>query len=305
MRRACFPWAVAVLWIASPSVLFGQAPGAVPVEPGARADVSWKPVSPGEGQIFVVHVAEPPGREIVVVAGKALGEPLHFGRAADGTLESLAAVPLGVTETVPMSLTVVYADGGEESVESTIPVTPGVYHHTKLTVAPELGRPPSPEQQARRNREVARAMAVSDASHRTPKLWTDDIVLPKKVERVTSGFGDGRIFNGQVSSRHDGLDLDGQVGDTVVAATRGVVALVDTFELAGNMVYINHGAGLVTAYFHLSKQLVAEGDTVEAGTPIGLVGATGRVTGPHLHWVVRYGRVSVDGRSLLAVPAEE
>lgn len=305
MRRPCCFWSIVVLWVAAPVVLLGQAPGGVPPEPSTQADVSWKPVSPGEGQIFVVHVAEAPGREIVVVAGKALDEPLHFDRTADGTLESLAAVPLGVTKTVPMSLTVVYADGAEETIESAVPVTPGVYHHTKLTVAPELGRPPTPEQQARRNREVSRAMAVSDASHRTPKLWTNDIVLPKKVERVTSGFGDGRIFNGQVSSRHDGLDLDGQVGDTVVAATRGVVALVDTFELAGNMVYINHGAGLVTAYFHLSKQLVSEGDTVEAGTPIGLVGATGRVTGPHLHWLVRYGRISVDGRSLLAVPAEE
>jgi murein DD-endopeptidase MepM/ murein hydrolase activator NlpD len=94
------------------------------------------------------------------------------------------------------------------------------------------------------------------------------------------------------------------MGDTVAAAARGVVELVDEFELAGNVVYLNHGGGLVTAYFHLSEQLVAEGDTVEAGTPIGRVGATGRVTGPHLHWVVRYGRTSVDGRSLIAVSRE-
>ena len=118
-------------------------------------------------------------------------------------------------------------------------------------------------------------------------------------DRVTSGFGDGREFNGQISSRHMGLDLDGEPGDTVVAATRGVVALVDEFLLAGNIVYLNHGGGLLSGYFHLSEQLVAAGDTVDAGTPIGRVGATGRVTGPHLHWVVRYGRTSVDPRSLL------
>jgi murein DD-endopeptidase MepM/ murein hydrolase activator NlpD len=94
------------------------------------------------------------------------------------------------------------------------------------------------------------------------------------------------------------------MGDTVVAAARGIVELVDEFELAGNVVYMNHGGGLVTAYFHMSEQLVAEGDTVEIGTPIGRVGATGRVTGPHLHWVVRYGRTSVDGRSLIAVAGE-
>lgn len=147
------------------------------------------------------------------------------------------------------------------------------------------------------------AAEVSAASHQTPRLWTPGLVMPREA-RVTSGFGDGRIFNGQVSSRHTGLDLDGDPGDIVVAPTRGVVALAEQFELAGNNVYINHGAGLVTAYFHLSEQLVAAGDTVEAGQPIGRVGATGRVTGPHLHWVVRYGHTSVDPRSLLAASRE-
>jgi len=106
------------------------------------------------------------------------------------------------------------------------------------------------------------------------------------------------VFNGQVSSRHMGLDLDGALGDTVVAVSRGVVALVDQFLLAGNIVYLNHGGGLLSGYFHLSEQLVTPGDTVEAGTAIGRVGATGRVTGPHLHWGVRYGSTSVDPRSL-------
>ena len=81
-----------------------------------------------------------------------------------------------------------------------------------------------------------------------------------------------------------------------------MVALVDEFLLAGNIVYLNHGGGLLSGYFHLSKQLVAAGDTVAAGTTIGLVGATGRVTGPHLHWVVRYGSTSVDPRSLPGLP---
>jgi murein DD-endopeptidase MepM/ murein hydrolase activator NlpD len=100
-----------------------------------------------------------------------------------------------------------------------------------------------------------------------------------------------------------GLDLQGFQGDTVVAAMDGVVALVDHFLLAGRIVYLNHGAGLISGYFHLSEQLVAVGDTVRAGTPVGRVGATGRVTGPHLHWVVRYGRTSVDPRSLAEVGA--
>jgi hypothetical protein len=268
---------------------------------GVLPSVTWTPARPGEGELFVVRIEHLAHEAIIRVVGRVRGEALHFERGADGAYESLAAVPLGERSEVPLELTVVHADGRETAVGATVPVTPGTYNHTRLTVAPELGSPPTPEQQARRDRETRRAAEVSAKAHRTGRVWTGEVVLPKTVERITSGFGDGRIFNGQVSSRHTGLDLDGRTGDTVVAAARGIVELVDEFELAGNVVYLNHGAGLVTAYFHLSEQLVVEGDTVEVGMPIGRVGATGRVTGPHLHWVVRYGQTSVDPRSLLAI----
>jgi murein DD-endopeptidase MepM/ murein hydrolase activator NlpD len=271
----------------------------------AGPTVSWLPDRPGEGELFTVRVVPSAEREIVLLVGSAGSEPLHFERADDGAYESLAAVPLGVRSALSVSLSTFYLDGREIVSEHSVPVTPGVYDHRSLNVAPELGSPPTPEQQARRARETERAGEVSAKAHRTPRLWEGGVVLPKAVQRVTSGFGDGRIFNGQVSSQHTGLDLDGVTGDTVVAPARGVVELVDLFELAGNMVYINHGAGLVTAYFHLSEQLVAEGDTVEIGTPIGRVGATGRVTGPHLHWVVRYGHTSVDPQSLITISARD
>jgi murein DD-endopeptidase MepM/ murein hydrolase activator NlpD len=89
----------------------------------------------------------------------------------------------------------------------------------------------------------------------------------------------------------------------VRATNRGVVALVDSFFLAGNVVYVNHGAGIVTGYFHLTQALVAVGDTVERGQEIGLVGATGRVTGPHLHWSARYGEHTFDPMGLIELTA--
>jgi hypothetical protein len=266
-------------------------------------DVSWTPSRPAEGELFVVTVATAPEDGVVVIAGRAADEALHFQRTPDGRFVSLAAVPLGEQSGVSVAMTLVHADGSESMIDASVPVTPGTYNHRPLNVAPELGSPPTPAQQARRAREAALASDVSTASHRTPRIWTGDVILPRTAQ-VTSSFGDGRIFNGQVSSRHTGLDLDGAPGDTVLAAARGVVAIVGQFELAGNNVYINHGGGLVSAYFHLSEQLVAVGDTVEVGTPIGRVGATGRVTGPHLHWVVRYGHTSVDPRSLIAVSEE-
>jgi murein DD-endopeptidase MepM/ murein hydrolase activator NlpD len=102
-----------------------------------------------------------------------------------------------------------------------------------------------------------------------------------------------------VQSRHMGTDFAGAVGAPVVAAADGVVALVDAFHLGGNVVYLDHGGGLVTAYLHLSEASVQRGERVRSGQQIGRVGATGRVTGPHLHWIVRYGSITVDPMSLL------
>jgi murein DD-endopeptidase MepM/ murein hydrolase activator NlpD len=97
------------------------------------------------------------------------------------------------------------------------------------------------------------------------------------------------------------VDFAGAVGAPIKAANRGVVALVDTFFLAGRVIYIDHGAGLVTGYFHLSEALVSKGDTVARGQTIGRVGSTGRVTGPHLHWTARYGTRTVDPLDLIEI----
>jgi len=131
-------------------------------------------------------------------------------------------------------------------------------------------------------------------------MWTASFLRPR-ASVLTGEFGSGRVFNGTVTSRHLGVDFRGAVGEPIRAANRGVVALVDSFFLAGNVVYIDHGAGVVTAYFHLSKPLVAAGDTVTRGQRIGLVGATGRVTGPHLHWAARYGTITVNPLDLVAL----
>jgi murein DD-endopeptidase MepM/ murein hydrolase activator NlpD len=153
---------------------------------------------------------------------------------------------------------------------------------------------------ARVARENARARAVGRRAHETPRLWSDGFQRPR-ASAMTSTFGTGRSFNGRVTSRHLGVDFRGAVGDTVRAANRGVVALVDTFLLAGTIVYLDHGAGVVTGYFHLSVPLVATGDTVARGAVIGLVGASGRVTGAHLHWTARYGALTVNPLDLVAL----
>ncbi len=284
--------------------------------------VGWVPAGPVQGHMFLIRVAIPPGGEMVSAEGEAGGEELHFVQVAsaeslsasadspaastgspaapDSIFESLAPVPINATDTIDAWVRATYADGRTRTDSLRIPVVAGEYEHERLTVAPRFGSPPNEEDQARLQRERERAAQVSRDARATPRLWTAGMVMPRD-SRVTSEFGTGREFNGQISSRHMGLDLAGARGDTVLAAADGIVALVDSFLLAGNIVYLNHGGGLLSSYSHLSEQLVAEGDRVTAGTPVGRVGATGRVTGPHLHWVVRYGRTSVDPRSLLAL----
>ena len=107
------------------------------------------------------------------------------------------------------------------------------------------------------------------------------------------------MFNGRVNSRHLGVDFDGEVGDPVLATNRGVITYAGDLYYSGTTIFIDHGAGLLTAYLHMSAVLVAVGDSVTAGQLIGRVGASGRVTGPHLHWLADYGNVGVDPVDLL------
>ena len=293
-----------------------------PPPPLPPLEVSWTPAEPVQGHLFIIRATFPPGSGIASAIGSAGGETLRFrrvdpaprgdpaGSGAPGApatdslptvLESLAAVPIDATDTLDAWVTATYEDGRTQTDSLRIPVLAGEYEHERLTVAPRFGSPPNEEDQARLRRDRFKAGWVARGAHATPRLWGSDVRLPRN-SRVTSAFGTGREFNGQISSRHMGLDLAGRWGDTVTAAADGVVALVDEFLLAGNIVYLNHGGGLLSGYFHLTEQLVETGQHVPAGTPIGLVGATGRVTGPHLHWVVRYGTTSVAPRSWLALP---
>lgn len=239
------------------------------------------------------------------LTGTLAGEPLHFEADGDSGFVAFAGVPVEAPASTRVVLTV---EGGSSPARTDtirIAVAPGEFRMEKLTVAPRFGAAPDSALAARMARESRMAQAVSKASHDTPRLWEPPFVRPRPG-RITSGFGNGREFNGVVQSRHTGTDFAGAIGAPVRAANRGVVAMVVDFHLAGNAVYIDHGAGLVTGYFHLSRTDVAKGDTVSRGQIIGRVGATGRVTGPHLHWIARYGGVSVNPVSLFTfgeVPA--
>lgn len=131
------------------------------------------------------------------------------------------------------------------------------------------------------------------------RYWRNDFRRPVPGV-ITSPFGGKRMFNGEERSFHHGVDLRGAKGTPVVALSDGRVALARNMYFSGNCVFIDHGQGVVSSYGHLSRIDVKPGETVKAGQQIGLVGATGRVTGPHLHFGVNILGVAVDPLSLVS-----
>jgi lysostaphin len=132
-------------------------------------------------------------------------------------------------------------------------------------------------------------------AHFTPeKLWAGPFTLPSKA-RFTTIFGTARSYNGGPATvHHSGTDFAADAGTPVIAVAAGRVAYVGLLTTRGNSVIIDHGAGVFTAYHHLSRMDVSEGDYVAQGEQVGLVGMTGLATGPHLHWELVVGGVNVD-----------
>lgn len=271
---------------------------------GAQSSrLSVAPARPDPGAIVRLTLSTPisAADSIVSIRGALAGEPLHFIPSTAGAWHALGAVPVDATGSLVASVIVNRASGKVDSVRArlTLPeLAPPVAQ--PLAVDSSFTRPLDSATAARVARENLRARAVGTRAHDSPPMWTASFRRPR-ASVITSEFGTGRLFNGNLTSRHLGVDFRGAVGQAVSAANRGVVALVDNFFLAGNVVYIAHGGGVVTAYFHLSKTFVAVGDTVERGQQIGLVGSTGRVTGPHLHWAARYGTITVNPLDLVAL----
>lgn len=258
--------------------------------------LSIAPARPLPGALVTLTLSHLDTRDSIV-AGTMAGEPLHFVTIR-GVRRAIGAVPVDSTNTVEATVVVTRASGKTDTLRASVTPPPLPPPKEQLQVSARFGRPLDSATEARVAREGERAAAVGRRSHESPPRWTTPFLRPR-ASAVSSGFGTGRTFNGQVTSRHLGVDFRGATGAPIRAANRGVVVLVDTFFLGGRVVYIDHGGGLTTGYLHLSKALVAPGDTVRRGQTIGLVGATGRVTGPHLHWTARYGALTVNPLELL------
>jgi murein DD-endopeptidase MepM/ murein hydrolase activator NlpD len=192
----------------------------------------------------------------------------------------------------PFTLKLQMGGGEQANCTATVEVAEGHFATEKLTVKKQFVEP-NPEQEARAEAEQKRLRAIYDTV--TPeRLWTGSFRMPLDGDFKGSNFGKRRVLNGKPGSPHGGTDFPAPTGTPVHAAQAGRVVLAEELYFSGNTVVVDHGLGIYTFYCHFSEIDAKVGDTVEAGTLIGKVGATGRVTGPHLHWAleVEHARVN-------------
>ena len=175
-------------------------------------------------------------------------------------------------------------------------VLPKAFPVRRLSVPPGFVNPP-PEELGRISREFKTTEGIFHSA--SARKWRGPFLLP--VDGTpNSNFGTRSYYNGRRRSPHAGVDFVGAPGTPIRAANHGVIALAEPLYFTGNTVIVDYGGGLYSLFAHLSEFKVKSGDTVTPDTVVGLVGATGRVTGPHLHWSVRLQGARVDPLSLVA-----
>lgn len=272
--------------------------------------LAW--VSAGEAQAGQAQAGELP-RHRSVPGGVAL---IALGAAAEAPRVRYAGEPVlvvgdrtGWTAVVGIALATEPGQrhlevrrSGEAAERLSFEVVPVRYAEQRLKVAPgqvDL----SPENLARYQREREHLAGV--VAQHSDALPTALRMVQPTPGRRSSSFGLRRIFNEQPRRPHSGMDIAAAVGTPVVAAAAGRVIDTGDYFFNGKTIWLDHGSGLLSMYCHLSEIEVEPGDMVMAGDPIGAVGATGRVTGPHLHWSVSLNRKMVDPALFLdAAPAQ-
>jgi murein DD-endopeptidase MepM/ murein hydrolase activator NlpD len=266
--------------------------GAIGVPAMAQADVvTLTPAVVEAGSPVLIRVDAP---ATAAVDGEWMGRRIEFFHGRDW----LALAGVDVSSALgPSTLKItVKANGVVQDLSRTVEIHEAHYKTESLTVAEGFVEPKE-DALARIKAESALKARVFGASAHE-RLWDGDFRTPV-VSTPTDSFGERRMFNGKLASIHQGMDFRARKGTPVRAGNSGVVVLARALYYEGNCVVIDHGLGLFTLSMHLSRLNVHEGQHVAKGQLLGLSGATGRVTGPHLHWAVRWQGAYLDPAKLL------
>jgi len=274
----------------------GAAPGG-PGGPGGVAVPAWSayidPAVVGQGRVACLVVRPGPGAVLPRPQALFNGKRLTFFKSGDA-LVALVAVPCGA-EVGPRVIVVSDGRSTGVSVALTLTVRSVDYPSEYLRVSAEnenLTRDDAAWDADIAKTTAARALGPPQA------LWRGPFALPV-AGPVTAVFGAARFVNGVENGRHSGLDIAAAEDTPVAAAADGVVVLSDRLNITGETIIIAHGGALFTSYCHLAGRLMAAGERVARGQPVGLLGSTGFATGPHLHWGVTVGTTPVDPAAFL------
>jgi murein DD-endopeptidase MepM/ murein hydrolase activator NlpD len=267
------------------------------------------PVDPAAPQLSIQNEAAVPGGILVLdvhgvdnakaLHGHLLGQRLRFFTAGPHHQRALVGLSLDQKPgTLPVQVEYVHGLGAE-TLDASVEVQPKEFRKSELKVAPKFVSPPDSEKQ-----HIAEDhLAIKAGYHALPfgpALFSGKLTPPRDSE-LTAHFGDQRIYNGKKRSAHMGTDFDGNIGDPIRAVAAGVVVLARACYYSGNTVFVDHGGGLFTSYFHMSRMDVKAGQKVKRGEQLGVVGKTGRVTGPHLHLGVKVFSRLVDAEEAFKV----
>jgi len=202
-------------------------------------------------------------------------------------------------ENYPLALAAKTESAEEISCPATIDVKESKFATESLKVAPNFVEP-NPEQLARAEAERQRLRTIF-ATITPERLWDGSFHYPLIGITTGGNFGKRRILNGKAGSPHSGVDFPAPAGTPVYAAQRGRVVIAEPLYFSGNTVILDHGLGLYTLYAHFESISVQPGELVDTGAVLGKVGATGRVTGPHLHWGATINRARTNPLQLISL----
>lgn len=212
--------------------------------------------------------------------GSFMDKKLHFFMTESGDYMALAGIDMKTTPgEYPLSL--FYSN--EKMFEGNIKILPASVGIQKLTLPKEIVDL-TPERLKRIEIEQSRLVQLWPVINE--KLWDGKFIMPIKG-RIKGSFGVRRIINEEERSPHSGIDIEAGEGDPVVAPNRGRVVLIDDQFFGGKTLVLDHGYGIYSIFYHLSKITVSEDQLINRGDLVGHAGSTGRATGPHLHWGVR------------------
>jgi len=187
---------------------------------------------------------------------------------------------------------------GEDVKTLKLEVMKGVFPVTHITVDEDKVEL-SPEDEKRANREAEKLRAIWPQA--TERMWSGGFAMPLR-NTFSTLFGTNRIFNDKKNSVHTGLDIRGRPGEDIWAANSGRVVIAENMFFGGNTVVLDHGQGIYTVYMHMQEMKVEVGQDVTKGQVIGLVGSTGRSTGPHLHFGVKINGFNANPEAMTKLP---